>query len=197
LNLPQDFDWEPTKITRVVDFLSTSTKPIMVETDDGLALVKYIGNPQGVHTLVAEYVAASLARLVGLPIPDFAIVYCPEIEIERYGIVTVAGPAFASRWVSEAASFSPSSSLLENLRDKDIITILVAFDTWIRNFDRYFDAGQNANSNLDNLLFVPDLRKSALVVIDHTHAFVEVSFDEEIADPNWQLYTSHSKTRTL
>ena len=130
--MPQDFDWEPTKITRVVDFLSTSTKPIMVETDDGLALVKYIGNPQGVHTLVAEYVAASLARLVGLPIPDFAIVYCPEIEIERYGIVTVAGPAFASRWVSEAASFSPSSSLLENLRDIPLLLqnpkVLVGYD---------------------------------------------------------------------
>ena len=63
----------------------------------------------------------------------------------------------------------------------------MAFDTWIRNFDRYSGEGPDANSNLDNLLFIPDRRKSALVVIDHTHAFVEVSFDEEIADPHWQL----------
>ena len=160
--MPQDFDWEPTKITRVVDFLSTSTKPIKAETDDGLALIKYIGNPQGVHTLVAEYVAASLARLVGIPIPNFAIIHCPEIEIERYGIVTGAGPAFASQWIPESASLAPTSNLLSNLRNTDIITTLVAFDTWIRNFDRYSGEGPDANSNLDNLLFIPDLRKKCV-----------------------------------
>lgn len=177
--------WEPTKITRIVDFLSTSTKPIKAETDDGLALIKYIGNRQGCDALVAEFVAGSLARHVDIPVPDFAIVHCPEIEIERFGIVTTPGPSFASRWVADAMSLAPDSRLLANLRDTSIITALVVFDTWIRNFDRYSNGGDDPISNLDNILFVPDKKKTAMVVIDHTDAFVESTFDDELGDPTW------------
>ena len=177
--------WEPTKVTRVVDFLTTSTKPIKAETDDGLALIKYIGNPQGCDALVAEFVAGSLARCVGIPVPDFAIINCPEIEIGPYNLVTTAGPSFASRWVPDAMSLAPDSKLLEDLREPSMITNLVVFDTWIRNFDRYSDSGDDTVSNLDNILFVPDKRKSAMIVIDHTHAFVESTFDEEMDDPMW------------
>lgn len=183
--MSESSNWEPSEIKRIVDFLPTSTKPIKAETDEGLALIKYIGNPQGCDALVAEFVAGSLAKQIGIPVPDFAIIRCPEIEIERFGITTIAGPAFASKWVPEAMSLAPHSQLLANMRNTDLVTALVGFDTWVRNFDRFTNSGADPISNFDNILFVPDLRKSALVVIDHTHAFVESTFDEELDDPTW------------
>lgn len=50
----------------------------MVDTDDGLFVVKFRGAGQGAKALVAEIIGGTLADLLGLPIPSLALVYVSE-----------------------------------------------------------------------------------------------------------------------
>src|SRR3546814_3016239 len=49
--------------------------PAIIEADDdGLYVMKFRGAGQGAKALVAEVLAGELARLIGLPIPEFVLV---------------------------------------------------------------------------------------------------------------------------
>jgi hypothetical protein len=48
--------------------------PAVVDTDDGLYVVKFRGAGQGAKALVAELIAGMLAEVLGLPIPMLALV---------------------------------------------------------------------------------------------------------------------------
>ncbi len=175
--------WQPRIIERVNDIKDTSTRPLVVVTDEGLALVKYMGNRAGLDALICELIGCELANLVGLDTPDFAVCNIPNIPVRDPFIQIEQGPAFFSRW-EQAIPLSPNSLMLKNLRDKSKIALLVVFDTWVRNKDRFsIDyGGEHENNNFDNLLFKPDKRKTRLLVIDHTHAFTETTLDDEIND---------------
>ena len=173
--------WQPARIERVNRVLATSTKPLLVVTDAGTALVKYMGNRAGLDALVTELLAAELAGRVGLRTPDFAVVEIPDIETNDPLVTVQGGPAFFSRW-EQAQSLSPNSKLLANLRRPSDVALLVVFDTWIRNKDRFADDADGGVLNYDNILFKPDKRKTQLLVIDHSHAFAETSLEDEIHD---------------
>ncbi len=51
--------------------------PAVVETDDGLYVVKFRGAGQGPRALVAELLVGRLASLLGLPVPALALVQLP------------------------------------------------------------------------------------------------------------------------
>ncbi len=170
--------WSPDYVQRIVRVLETSTRPLLVETGDGLAIVKYMGNRQGDDALICELVGTSLAKLIGLPVADFAVAYLPALDLNVPGRGIEAGPAFYSRW-EQAESFSHSSRLLKKLADPAQITRLVAFDTWVQNRDRYDGSGQS-EANLDNLLFRLDGPNAGMLVIDHTHAFVETTLADDM-----------------
>jgi hypothetical protein len=51
--------------------------PAVVETDDGLYVVKFRGAGQGPKALVAEILVARIAGLLGLPVPPLALVHLP------------------------------------------------------------------------------------------------------------------------
>ena len=51
--------------------------PAVVATDDGMFVVKFRGAGQGAKALVAELVAGGLAAMLGLPVPEMAIVELP------------------------------------------------------------------------------------------------------------------------
>lgn len=175
--------WQPTKIQRVVRVLETSTKPLQVSTDAGLAIVKYLGNPAGAEALICEIVGCSAARLLGLKTPDFAVMALPSMNLPSHPMLQVQpGPAFCSRWEENATSLSPNSALLKKLRRPDDLAKLVVLDTWLRNKDRF--AGEDCNPfeivNYDNVLLKPDKRMVELVVIDHSHALVETTLDDEL-----------------
>lgn len=174
-------NWQPTRIERVNKVLATSTKPLLVVTDVGPAIVKYLGNPAGPDALVTELLAAELAACIGLKTPDFAVLRIPEIATADPHVAVQAGPAFFSRF-EHAESLSPNSKLLANLRTPTDIALLVAFDTWIRNKDRFANDPNGDVLNYDNLLFKADKRKTQLLIIDHSHAFVETSLEDEIND---------------
>jgi hypothetical protein len=174
--------WKPTfeRVTGVV--AATSTKPLRVMTDDGPAIVKYIGNKAGSDALICELIGTELANCIGLTTPDFAVAYMPSLELPTHLFLRVeSGPAFFSKW-EDATSLSPRSTLLGNLRKPDDIAKLVAFDTWLRNKDRFSDpANQDFGSkNFDNLLLRPDKRKVQLLVIDHSHAIAETTLEDEL-----------------
>jgi hypothetical protein len=51
--------------------------PAVVETDDGLYVVKFRGAGQGPRALVAELLVGLMASLLGLPVPALALVHLP------------------------------------------------------------------------------------------------------------------------
>jgi hypothetical protein len=140
-----------------------------------------MGNRAGNDALIGELLAAELAAEIGLATPDFAVARIPVIPTSNPMLTMEEGPAFFSRW-EQAQSLSPNSKLLANLREPHHIPLLVAFDTWIRNKDRFADAFDGVNMNYDNILFQADKRKTRLLVIDHSHAFAETTLDDEIND---------------
>ena len=151
-------------------------------TDCGPAIVKYMGNQAGLEALICELVGTELANYVGLVTPDFAVAKMPKLELPSHPLLNVKpGPAFYSRW-EEATSLSPRSALLSNVRHADEISKLVVFDTWLRNRDRFVDsAGEEFGyENFDNLLLRQDKRKVQILVIDHSHAIVATTIEDEL-----------------
>ena len=53
--------------------------PAVVDTDGGLFVVKFRGAGQGPRALAAELIVGLLARALGLPVPDLALVHVPEL----------------------------------------------------------------------------------------------------------------------
>ena len=175
--------WQPTKLTHVVEALTNSTKPLHIATDQGDAIMKAVGNPEGLESLAFELVGTELACWFGLKTPDFAILnllgipktWNPNFEIED-------GYAFLSRYI-QAATYDGHGTLLKKLANPDDLARLVVFDTWIRNSDRYPPDTYSAEiqPNLDNLMFRRSRRDKALrydlIVFDHTHAFSSSGFE--------------------
>jgi hypothetical protein len=52
--------------------------PAIVDTDDGLYVVKFRGAGQGPRALVAELIVGRLAALLDLPAPELAIIHVPS-----------------------------------------------------------------------------------------------------------------------
>lgn len=174
--------WQPQSIERITRVLDTSTKPISAVTDEGTAIVKYVGNPQGPEALICELIGTELANYLGLQTPDFAVADIPALQLPGHPLLqVVSGPAFFSRW-EEAVSLSPRSGLLQKLRRPEDLAKLVVLDTWTRNKDRFSEEGGEGYGvvNFDNVLLRKDKRKVELLVIDHTHAFIETTLDDEL-----------------
>jgi hypothetical protein len=177
-------NWQPTTVNRVIETYPTSTRVAKVKTDEGTAFLKGMGNPAGNQSLAMELACAELACLLGLFVPDFAILDLAEIEVPMRDCNPMEfGPAFASREFPCITS-DGSATLLEMLSDPADLSLLVIFDTWIRNLDRcpppdYLDP----TPRRDNLCFTPKGRKLKLMVLDHSHCFVEGAIEDEIGDP--------------
>lgn len=175
--------WQPSFIERIIKVLDTSTKPLMAVTDEGTAIVKYIGNPAGLDALICEFIGHELANMIGLQTPDFAIANIPRLELPDSPWTRIdPGPAFFSRW-EETTSLSPNSSLLDKLRQREDIAKLVVLDTWLRNKDRFSgSAGDGYQTiNFDNVLLRQDKRMVQMLVIDWTHAIAETTLDDELS----------------
>lgn len=164
------------KIVKIIRTIQLgATKPHLVECDDGKKYVaKFIGNPDGVKVLINEYVAASLAKLMGLPIPNFEIASIEnitEFKNNLIGIEMIDGTVFCSEWI-EKTSPVPGYFILSKTNNKyDAIKILI-FDVIIGNNDR----------NPGNLLI--NFKNNSLIAIDHSHIFIHQAL--------WNDYTLNS-----
>ena len=115
--------------------------PAVVDTDDGLYVVKFRGAGQGVKVLVAELLVGALARAAGLPVPDLAIVDVdpafgrgerdPEIqELLRKS----HGPNVGMRYLDGAFNFDAAAA--GELVDPALAARIVWLDAFLTNPDR-------------------------------------------------------------
>jgi hypothetical protein len=164
--------WQPTEFRRFEASFPTSTCPALIVTDADKAYLKGLGNPEGPHALACEWLAANLAKWLGLRTFDFSIMQVREgDEIEmRAGIMVQVGPAFVTR-AERGNSWGGSVEELQHLINPQDISGLIVFDTWIRNRDRYVPGGRR---HYDNLFLSSEHTQGEareLVAMDHTHAF--------------------------
>jgi hypothetical protein len=72
--------WQPTKIRWVNGTLESSTGASRVETDQGPAYAKFMGNPEGSQALFCDLVGTRAAAWLGLSTFEVAVV-----QINRAG----------------------------------------------------------------------------------------------------------------
>ena len=169
--------WNPTSILRVIAVHETSTYPARAVTDAGNALIKTASSPEGPHALVREWVGTAMARWLGLPTFDLAILDFPgqpAIEREDDGWRAAPGPAIAIRWVPGGHVWDGTEEGLAEVENLDAAAGLVVLDTWIRNHDRYWVRGDETRCNVRNVFLSDEGARSGkfrLVAMDHTACF--------------------------
>ena len=158
------------RVVRVLDRARQgATRPFICQGDDRQRyFVK--GAAAGYASVVCDWIAATLGRAFGLPIPECRLIKV-EANLVRFDLTGElaelgAGVWFGSREVREVSELQAAqiSSVPAELRARVLL-----FDWWIANGDRTLaDAGGNPN-----LLWSPAERR--LHVIDHNLAFERAS----------------------
>jgi len=125
----------------VTPFREGGSLPGLVEADDdGLYVVKFRGAAQGPKALVAEIVAGELARALGLPVPELALV---DVDPALAG-------GESDPWVKELLERSPGRNLgvdflpgsmtfdprADGAPPPDFAANVVWFDALVTNTDR-------------------------------------------------------------
>jgi hypothetical protein len=115
--------------------------PAIVEADDeGTYVAKFRGAAQGPRALVAELIAGEIGRLLGLPIPQLALIEMDELlarsepdeEIQEL-LRNSAGLNIALDYLPGALNWEPA---LAPPPDRDLAAAVVWFDAFITNVDR-------------------------------------------------------------
>jgi hypothetical protein len=175
--------WPPTRFLDYEGAVSgTNMGPAIVMTDAGRAYLKPLAPDVNPHSLAIEYVCTRLAAWFGLPVLDYSILSMGASDTvpRPGGAVSQPGPAFCTRGVN-ATTWDGTAKSLGKVVNKEDITRLVIFDTWIRNEDRYppIDATGAVRSqrgpNLGNVLLVrehPREKRLKIVAMDFGHALV-------------------------
>lgn len=115
--------------------------PAIVQADDDqLYVMKFTGAGQGARALVAEVIAAELARALGLDVPPLALLELDpafgrtEGDPEILALLQAsAGLNLGMRFLPMALPFSP---LLEPAPARALASAVVWFDAYIGNVDR-------------------------------------------------------------
>jgi hypothetical protein len=162
--------WRPTLIRKQEAALKTGTLALRVQTDQGSAFLKAMGNPEGPH--VCDLVGTRLAKWFGLPTFEFGTIRV----IAEYGLTffedgqVETGPAFITKY-DPGDVWGGTDRQLKQLSNPDDITRLVVFDTWTLNCDRHSPDGQRINRN--NVYLSEDAPPSNFLLraMDHSHCF--------------------------
>lgn len=136
----------PIKAVTHIRRLRGGSQAQLMSADDGYQyVVKFQGNPQTTRVLANEYLAGSLARMVGLSVPEPAIIEVNAETIHKFGIsfqlagTQIAPPAglhFASRLImdEEVHDWLPIS-WIGNIKNVKEFAGILAFDKWTGNAD--------------------------------------------------------------
>jgi hypothetical protein len=115
--------------------------PAIVDTDDGLFVVKFRGAGQGAKALVAELISGMLAMALELPVPDLALVQLSETfgrsepDPEISDILRKShGINVALRYLDGAFNFDATAA--GDLIDARLATRVVWLDALLTNPDR-------------------------------------------------------------
>jgi hypothetical protein len=168
--------WSPKQILRPIERFSTGSAVIRVETDQGEGFLKAMGVDNGPHILACELVGTLLARRLGLTTLNFTLIEVPGDLDLRFadGKPVQAGPGFITR-AEKGRPWSGDESELTELDNPRDIELLVVFDTWTMNCDRYRPPnGTTLRQNRDNVWFSEEeasAGKFVLKAIDHGCCF--------------------------
>ncbi|MEY3897998.1 MAG: hypothetical protein RLZZ214_3519 [Verrucomicrobiota bacterium] len=167
--------WQPQYISFAGDAFTTATETVFVTTDVGNGYLKAMGNRGGPHLLASDWVATHLARWLGLPTFEFALIEVTDIDEIPLGAnkQAVPGPAFISKEMSGNVWGGGDESLKRLVNPEDIGK-LVVFDTWTRNCDRHPPDLTTRKPNLNNVFLSNEGLpggKQRLIAMDHTHCF--------------------------
>ena len=166
--------WHPTKIVKIIDNdISTSTSPVIVLTEKGKGYFKAVENNEGANALARKFVGTALASWFGLS--TFA--YC-LFEFDGQSEMTLnngkhvnQGTGFMTKKES-GSNWDKTTAMLDKIINKDDITRLVCFDTWVRNPDRHCVHKGKPHTNSTNVfLATAPEKKLILKAMDFTHAF--------------------------
>ena len=156
---------------RVID--STSNKPIRCKTEDGLFYTKFrdacLSFPDGtgqLRALVNEFIAAEIAVLMDLPVPEAAIVHCStpfSVMIDGEPVHISPSYNFGSKAIDSPVVLSLQTvEQLRNIDNPDDALPIMLFDAILHNVDR--------DGNSGNTL-VGGGKPSHLFIIDHGRLF--------------------------
>ena len=151
-------------------------------TDESLAVVKTLGNPEGPHALAREWIITRLADWFGLQTFDIA-----QLEISDFEEITNGkdnglaepGMAVATRF-EQGKNWDGKSTTLSLLENPEDISKIVVFDTWVRNRDRHRPPSRQ---NLGNVFLSEENASKGrfvLKAIDHTHCLAEGDLNAKI-----------------
>lgn len=131
-----------TAVRYVTPLREGGSLPAIVETEDaGLFVTKFRGAGQGAKALIAEVIFESLARAIGLPMPEIAIIDMaedfgrtePDPEIQDI-LAGSRGPNFGIRYLDGAMNFDAVAA--GPLVTEQFATHLVWLDAFLTNPDR-------------------------------------------------------------
>ncbi|PAT39574.1 hypothetical protein CK623_09405 [Vandammella animalimorsus] len=157
---------KPATVTEVVYRAEQGkTRPYLCQADDGLRyFVKHRSLPR--RELVAEWLAAWLARALGLPIAPFRLIEIPD-ALAGLPWLRELGPG-----VGFGSALQPAREFsLHDVRrlPSGLAARVAAFDWWVRNSDRSL----SAHGGNPNLLWrtAAHAEGGSLLMIDHNLAF--------------------------
>lgn len=118
-----------------------SSLPAIVEADDGnMYVMKFAGAGQGPKALIAELIAGEIARLLGLRVPEIAILNLDatlgpsEPDPEIFDLLRAStGLNLGLRYLPGAFAFTP---VLRPPPDAALASSIVWFDALVTNVDR-------------------------------------------------------------
>jgi hypothetical protein len=125
----------------VTPFREGGSLPALVEADDlGLYVVKFRGAGQGPLALVAEIVAGEIGRVLGLSVPELALVEIdaglgrndPDAEIRELLRASV-GRNLGVDFLPGSVMFDPAA---RDRASSEIASAAVWFDAFVTNIDR-------------------------------------------------------------
>ncbi|XVU23972.1 HipA family kinase [Actinoplanes sp. CA-054009] len=131
---------EVTAIRYVTPLREGGSLPGVVEADDlGTYVVKFRGAGQGPKALVAEVISGELARRLGLPVPDLAVVHLdpvvaraePDEEVQEL-IKASAGANLGMDFLPGALGYDPVAHPVE----AGLASRVLTFDAFVENVDR-------------------------------------------------------------
>ncbi|MFC3735767.1 HipA family kinase [Paractinoplanes deccanensis] len=131
---------EVTAIRYVTPLREGGSLPGVVEADDlGTYVVKFRGAGQGPKALVAEVISGELARRLGLPVPDLAVVELdpvvaraePDEEVQEL-IKASAGANLGMDFLPGALGYDPVAHHVE----AGLASRVLTFDAFVENVDR-------------------------------------------------------------
>lgn len=164
---------------RFIEELQTrGSFPSKIECSDGnIYIVKHSQLGNNYKQLINEYIAAHLAKAIGLSIPDFALIKInPEIfpDNVKFERGKPNGLGFGSKFLDgvfnvflKGTKYSELKRISQKPIGKDFLAICI-FDVWLRNSDR--------SINNCNLLIQETPKSIKLVAIDHVSIFAELNY---------------------